>query len=153
MRKWGKRSQRVYDTLSPQVQKIMDRVLQEVADITLISGYRDLEEQNDLFDAGKSHLRYPNSKHNVIPSIAVDFQPYPYPRADNKLWGALGYIAGHAIAIAREEGLSLRWGGDWNRDGDLTNQKFDDLFHLEIYNENIAGIDSSPNGYHSVRDE
>jgi hypothetical protein len=52
-----------------------------------------------------------------------------------KLWGALGYIAGRAFAIAAEEGFRIRWGGDWNGDGDLTNQKFDDLFHLELVDE------------------
>jgi hypothetical protein len=54
------------------------------------------------------------------------------PTYEKKLWGALGHIAGRAFAIAHEEGFSIRWGGDWDGDGDLTNQKFDDLFHIEL---------------------
>ena len=132
MRKWGDRSLRVYRTLDPCLQRIMDRVLQEVADVSLVSGHRTPDEQNELFDRGATKVRWPDSKHNAIPSRAVDFQPYPYPANEPKLWGALGYIAGRAMAIAKEEGVTLRWGGDWNGDGDTTDQKFDDLFHLEI---------------------
>jgi hypothetical protein len=36
------------------------------------------------------------------------------------------------IEIGRQEGVTLRWGGDWNRNGDLTDNNFDDLFHMEI---------------------
>ena len=132
MRKWGRRSKEVYVTLDPTLQRVMDRVLSEVADISLTSGHRGQEEQDNLFDNNKTTVRWPSSKHNTIPSVAVDFQPHPYPSSEEKLWGALGYIAGRAMAIAKEEGIYLRWGGDWNQDGDLTNQSFDDLFHLEI---------------------
>lgn len=130
-RRWGSRSQEVYDTLSPDLQRIMDRVLHEVADISLTTGHRTEEEQDALYPKF-TRVKWPNSKHNTMPSVAVDFQPHPYPDNEPKLWGALGYIAGRAIAIAKEEGVCLRWGGDWNRDGDLTDQSFDDLFHLEI---------------------
>jgi hypothetical protein len=132
VRKWGSRSAAVRAGLHKKLKIIVDRILEEVADISLISGHRGEEEQNDLFRSGKSTLEYPQSKHNTYPSMAVDLQPYPYPKRDEKLWGALGYIAGHAMRIARDEGVTLRWGGDWNRNGDLTDQRFDDLFHLEI---------------------
>jgi len=144
MRTWGRRSKRVYDTLDPRLQVLVTRLRDEVADISLTSGTRDFMEQNALFEAGASTLRWPDSKHNKIPSIAVDLQPHPYPKYEPKLWGALGYLAGRAMAIAHEEGFAIRWGGDWNGDGDLTNQKFDDLFHLEIVDEEVdRSMDSS----------
>lgn len=132
MRTWSPRSQRVYDTLDPQLQVLVTRLRDEVGDISLVSGHRDIQEQNALFAAGASTKRWPDSKHNKSPSKAVDLQPYPYPDYEPKLWGALGYIAGRAFAIAAEEGFRIRWGGDWNSNGDLTDQKFDDLFHLEL---------------------
>jgi peptidoglycan L-alanyl-D-glutamate endopeptidase CwlK len=104
----------------------------EVTDISLVTGYRDRELQNTLQENGYSKVRYPNGKHNRKPSKAVDLQPYPYPDSEPKLWGALGYIAGRAHAIAQEEGFHIRWGGDWDGDGDLTDQQFDDLFHIEV---------------------
>lgn len=131
-RTWSSRSQEVYDELHPSLQRLVTRIRDEVTDISLTSGYRDEAEQNELFDLGASKLRYPDSKHNQYPSIAVDLAPYPYPRHEPKLWGALGYIAGSAFRIAAEEGLNIRWGGDWDRDGDLTDQNFDDLFHIEL---------------------
>ena len=131
-REWGERSAKVRATLSVDLKKVVDRILAEVADISLTSGHRGKEEQNGLFRDGKSTLEYPQSKHNRYPSIAVDFQPYPRPKRDVKLWAALAYVAGQAIAIGKEEGIEIRWGGDWNRNGDLTDNNFDDLFHLEI---------------------
>jgi hypothetical protein len=45
---------------------------------------------------------------------------------------ALGHIGGRLIEMARTDGIIIRWGGDWDRDGDVLDQDFDDLFHFEI---------------------
>lgn len=112
----------------------MDELLTWV-DVSLISGHRGQEEQDQLFAENKSKVRYPNSKHNTYPSLAVDLQPYPYPTQEKQLWGALGFIAGLATAIGEKHGVRLRWGGDWNMNGSLVDNKFNDLFHLEIIDE------------------
>jgi len=135
MRSWGNKSHKVYHTLDPRLQAWCNRMLHEVTDISLLYGYRDRELQQTMFEAGNSKLRYPDSKHNHKPSLAVDLQPYPRPLHDNKLWGALGYLAGRGEKIAAELGITLRWGGDWDRDGDLTDQDFDDLFHWELVDD------------------
>lgn len=132
MRKWSARSQRVLDELDLRLQLVMNRVLQEVADISLIEGHRNESRQNYLFEAGFSKVKYPDGKHNSFPSVAVDFQPYPYPRDEKVLWASLAYIAGAAIQIAKQEGITLRWGGDWNQNGKVSDESFHDLFHLEL---------------------
>jgi hypothetical protein len=132
VRVWGERSLAVYATLDPRLQKYCDKALQEVADISLTCGHRGQREQNEKFYSNNSKVQWPNSKHNSLPSLAVDLQPYPYPRNDLKLHAALGYIAGRIIQMAAEDGVTIRWGGDWDKDGDVTDQSFDDLFHLEI---------------------
>lgn len=132
MRSWGTKSTKVYDTIDPRLQDIMDYVLHNVADVSLLYGHRNEALQHHLFVTGKSQLDWPDSWHNLQPSRAVDFQPYPRPEREVKLWAGLAYVAGRAIEYARTHGWTLRWGGDWNRDGDLTNQDFDDLFHLEL---------------------
>lgn len=147
-RKWGPKSQKVRETLDPRLQNIVDFVLVTIADISLISGQRGETEQNEAFESGASTLRFPHSKHNRLPkSYAVDLQPYPMPnihavddkkrhKAEKKLWASLAYIAGAARVYAFANGIRLVWGGDWDGDGDLTDQKFDDLFHLELgFNE------------------
>jgi len=131
-RKWGEQSLAVYETLDSRLQHYLDRALREVADISLVSGHRGQKEQNEAFDSGHSKVRWPDGNHNKLPSLAVDLQPYPYPRSTLKLHAALGYIAGRIIQRAAEDGITIRWGGDWDKDGDTTDQKFDDLFHLEI---------------------
>ena len=132
MRRWSERSQKALNSLHPDLQWLMNEVLHEVADISLIQGYRGKEAQNEAYRTGRSKLQYPNGNHNKFPSMAVDSQPYPYPEAKEKLWAALAYVAGRAIEIGKQRGLQVRWGGDWNQNGDLTDQRFDDLFHLEI---------------------
>jgi peptidoglycan LD-endopeptidase CwlK len=132
--KWSERSKNIRETLDPRLQEIVDAIL-EYMDISLVYGHRGQAEQNRLYDEGKSKLRWPKSKHNSFPSKAVDIQPYPYPENEVELWAALGFMAGLAIRIADEHGIKLRWGGDWDMDGDVTDNNFDDLFHLEIVGE------------------
>ena len=130
-RSWSNRSKAQYDTLHPDLQWILDTILEEVADISIIEGYRNEERQNSLYP-DFTQLKYPNGKHNKYPSIAVDIQPYPVPERREKLWAALAYIAASAIQIGKRRGIVVRWGGDWDSDGDLTDQNFDDLYHLEL---------------------
>jgi len=111
---------------------VMNFILNEVADVSLISGHRGELEQNELVDLGRSQVRYPNSKHNAYPSRAVDFTPYPYPTTDLDLYAGLAYVAGAAKVFASSHGFNIRWGGDWNENGSVVDNNFDDLFHLEI---------------------
>lgn len=135
VRRWSQKSLVIRATLDRKLQRICDRLLSEVHDISLISGHRSEKEQNKLFKEGKSHLQYPASKHNAYPSKAVDLQPWPYAEDEKKLWETFGYIAGHAMRIAEEEGITLRWGGDWSMTGELHKNQFEDLFHFEIIDD------------------
>lgn len=71
---------------------------------------------------GFSKLKYPNSKHNKTPSIAVDIIPYPFMGWDNtgdfKLLSDI--IKRHAKALD----IKIRWGGDW--------VNFVDMPHFEL---------------------
>lgn len=155
MRKWGKRSAAVLQELDPRWHIVLERVLHEVADIALICGHRGQKEQNEAYDMGFSKVRWPHGKHNRFPSYAVDLQPSPMPTTEYKTIQALGYIAGSLVQIAKQEGLTVRWGGDWDRDGDVLDQNFDDLFHFEIVetaHEKDAGDHSSAAGDSSDSD-
>lgn len=145
MRKWSGKSKKVYDELDPRLQDVMDYILQNVADISLLCGHRNQRTQNEYYYAipQVSKVPWPESKHNSLPAKAVDFQPYPYPARPEKLWASLAYIAGSAKEYAKSRGYELRWGGDWDGDGDLTDQNFDDLFHLELKETSDAATDDS----------
>lgn len=129
---WGPRSKAVYDTLDPRLQSICNQILQEYADISLICGHRNQVDQDKAFADGKSQKKWPDGNHNKSPSLAVDLQPHPVPEQETKLRVALGYIAGVAIVLAKNQHVKLRWGGDWNMNGSVTDNSFDDLYHLEI---------------------
>ena len=129
-RRWSRKSRKVYNTLHFDLQIMVDELL-EYMDVSLIWGHRTEAEQNALYPKN-SKLQWPQSKHNSLPSLAVDIQPYPYPTTENDLRAGLGYMAGLCIGIASVNGFQIRWGGDWNRNGDVTDNGFDDLFHLEL---------------------
>lgn len=145
-REWGARSTEVFLTLDPRLQLIMNFVLNVISDLSLLEGHRKEEDQNEYYRLGTSQVRWPDGAHNSLPSRAVDFQPYPMPNinatdpakrqlAEKKLWGTLGLIAGAAKTFALANGFRIRWGGDWNGNGNLTDQTFDDLFHIELVDD------------------
>jgi hypothetical protein len=132
--------------LDVRLQTIVDELLQWV-DVSLISGHRGQEEQDEYYRTDRSKVRYPNSKHNSYPSLAVDLQPYPYPENEHDLRAALGYIAGLSMMIAHKYGWKLRWGGDWDSNGSVVDNGFDDLYHLELVDaeaNDAGGCGDSP---------
>ena len=67
MPKFGKRSLERLETCCVELQNILHEVI-KVYDISVLEGFRDEERQNQLFDEGKSKLRFPDGKHNKNPS-------------------------------------------------------------------------------------
>lgn len=41
-------------------------------------------------------------------------------------------MAGVILTVAQKLKIKLRWGGDWDGDGDRLNNSFDDLAHFEL---------------------
>jgi len=114
-------------TCDSRLQRLFSAVVEEF-DCTIIQGNRSKEEQDEYFfgTPQRSKVQWPNSKHNNSPSLAVDVAPYVKGR------GIFYYFAGYVMATAKEMGINLRFGGDWDRDYDLSDQTFDDLPHFEI---------------------
>lgn len=100
-----------------------------VVDFSIISGHRGQEEQDRYVRQGVSKTPYPKSKHNSTPSRAFDFVPYPIDWNDHKQFI---FVAGIILGIGKEMGIDLRWGGDWDRDGSLRNNGFNDYGHIEL---------------------
>mgnify|MGYP005848532571 CR=1 FL=1 len=101
----------------------------EIMDCTILAGHRGQAEQDALFAAGRSQLKFPSSKHNSTPSKAVDVAPYPID------WGnrdRFNLFAGIVLGVASEKKIGIRWGGDWDGDTDTRDNRFDDLVHFEL---------------------
>ena len=59
-------------------------------------------------------MRWPNSKHNTYPSIAVDVMPYPIDWNDkNRVTTFYEFVKKKADGL----GIKVRWGADWDMDG------------------------------------
>ena len=84
------------------------------------------------FLRGNSKVQFPNSKHNSLPSLAVDAAPYPIDWNDKKRFAL---FAGFVLGIAATKGIRLRWGGDWNMNYITLDNRFDDLPHFELVQE------------------
>lgn len=122
------------------LQLIFNEVIQ-YQDCSIFCGHREEVEQNKAFDAGLSEKRYPDSKHNRLPSMAVDAGPY-FIELGNTDWDdmlAFAQFAGRVKQCAEylfSRGLithRIRWGGDWDSDGRTRDHKFLDAPHFELY--------------------
>ena len=121
-------SQAKLDTCDKRLQKIFQEVVKHY-DCTVIEGHRSEEKQNEYYRTGKSKVRYPSGKHNSTPSLAVDVAPCPIDWGDVRRFD---HFAGFVQAVALSQGVTLRWGGDWNMNLDFKDQTFNDLPHFEI---------------------
>lgn len=117
----------------PRLQNVFGEVIKHF-DCIVLCGHRSQREQNAAYRAGTSKLRYPQSKHNKKPSMAVDVAPFER-HALAVDWSdreRMTFFAGQVIATARSMGINLRWGGDWDRDTKVKDNTFDDLVHFEL---------------------
>jgi len=121
-------------TCHQDLQTIFNYVIQSF-DCTIICGERTKESQNDAYDDGFSKVRYPKSKHNSHPSMAVDAIPWPIE------WGNLkrmkyfaGYVMGIAETLKRYGAIThdLITGLDWDDDTILKDTTFVDHPHFQL---------------------
>lgn len=122
-------------TCERDLQTIMQEAI-KIVDFSIVYGHRTAEEQAELFAKGRTKkgniVTYcdgteKKSRHNYLPSKAVDLVPYPEGWQDEKRFY---YVAGVVMTIADrlwKEGKiekRLQWGGNW--------KKFKDYPHFQI---------------------
>ena len=128
MPRFGRKSRANLSTCDQQLQDLFNEVIKHV-DCSVLEGHRDKEGQNKAYDEGKSKVRFPDGRHNSSPSRAVDVTPYPV-RWDDRERQTL--FAGFVLGLARGMGINLRWGGDWDQDFEVADNRFDDFPHFEV---------------------
>ena len=131
MPKFSKKSKEKLETCDDNLIELFNEVI-NTYDCTIIIGHRTKEEQDEAFRTGKSKLKFPHSKHNEEPSMAVDVAPCPIDWKNTKRFY---HFAGYVQGIAEKLGIPIRWGGDWDSDRDLDDQNFMDLVHFELKDE------------------
>jgi peptidoglycan L-alanyl-D-glutamate endopeptidase CwlK len=137
-----------------ELQVVLTDAIKAV-DFSVICGFRSKEEQDKAVAAGNSKVKFPNSKHNKSPSEAFDIYPYSKkfgllldtPAVITKIMEKTGkskvdavryileefmILAGVIKGVAASNRVPIRWGGDWDSDGDRLDQSFNDLAHFEL---------------------
>jgi len=135
--------QRLYTCRQPLIL-LFETVVQHW-DCAVLCGHRTMEEQNAL-PREVSKVRWPNSAHNKLPSIAVDVVPWRCWGLDrpNVVWpdyrtktyskdlAEWYYFSGFVLGVAAQMGIKIRHGADWNMNRRVNDQTFDDLPHFEL---------------------
>lgn len=131
---WGVTSLGRLSTCHPILQELFRRVLERddlQRDLTVVCGHRSKDAQIAAFQSGNSKVSWPNSKHNRVPSLAVDVAPLLAGGGVSWDWEDYNLIAPcvkdeweKMTEEGRTEGWTLSWGGDW--------KKFKDGPHWEL---------------------
>lgn len=136
--KFGPESERCLGTCHQDLQRVIRLVMSwQVVDFSVIEGHRSTERQQMLFREGRSKIDgvIKKGKHNYIPSYAGDLMPFPRVINGVNVWKderRFTILAGLMYAAAAELHITLRWGGDWDSDGNANDQSFHDLPHYEV---------------------
>ena len=112
------------DTCDTRIRRVFERAIKIVpasSDFTILCGHRGEKDQNLAFEAGNSKLKWPNSKHNTSPSLAIDVVPFPIDWANIERFYKL---ATYVFKAAQMEDVPIEWGGHWFR--------FKDYPHWEL---------------------
>ena len=124
MYKFGKRSRERLKGVDAKLVNVLNELI-KMMDITIIEGLRSAERQKELLAKGATKVKY--SKH--MEGKAVDIAPYPI---DWENRDGFYYMGGMVRGIAKQLNIDIRFGGDWDSDGDTKDNNFDDLVHIEL---------------------
>ncbi len=147
MPSFGTKSLDELSTANMLLQNLFNVVIQ-YANCSILFGNRPQTLQFELFKKGRqlssegvwvitdkaSVVTYKDgyeklSMHNYTPSKAVDAVSYPIDWEDRD---QAYYFAGIVKGIAIMMGINIRWGGDFNRNGQVGDESFKDLYHFEL---------------------
>lgn len=143
----SKRSLAVYNTLDAGCKRVIDRALHYV-DFSLIGGVRPIAEQEKTYaigrtvDVGKpvvTNAKPGESTHTPNElglSIAWDAIPCPFKGWDDR--EAFAYLAAIFIMCGEIEGVPIRWGNDWDRDGKMVSRDPDESFEDRPHYERVV---------------
>ena len=136
-------------TCDPYIQKVLNiAISRSQIDFGIAQGKRSVEDQKKYFNEGKSKVNPDNYSKEELPlkgkhitddvyTLAGAVDIYAYISGKGASWDEnhLCYIAGVIMSIDAELENKLRWGGNWDMDGEIvSDQGFDDLPHFEMKN-------------------
>lgn len=141
MPKFSKKSQALLNQVHPDLQLVLTCAIKYIDFTVLDSTIRTKEQQAQYVKEGKSktmdskHLKKYLPEYEKEYSLAVDIAPYPIDWNDRERFCLMaGYILGIA-KVLKSEGMihkDIRWGGDWNSNNEMKDERFSDCPHFEV---------------------
>lgn len=127
----GAESRKQRDTCHPELIRLIDWSI-KIVDFSVLEGHRGEAAQNADYAKGVSKLRWPKGRHNRKPSDAFDFAPFPIDWSNKATaLGRFMLVGGVMLAGAKELGIQIRFGWDWNGNLDPRDETFLDWGHVE----------------------
>lgn len=139
MYKFSEQSIRNLEGVHPALAHVVQAaLLTNIMDFRVAEGVRTIERQHELFKRGATKTM--NSKHLIQPDgagHAVDLYPYPIDMnlVNNGAWKEIirfGVLAGIIKQCAKDAGIVVTWGCDFDNDGQTLDQTFMDAPHFQI---------------------
>lgn len=131
MSKFSARSLNNLTGVHPKLRKVLEAAIEETpVDFTITEGVRTVDRQRELYAQGRTkpgaivtNADGVTKKSNHQPKSdgyghAVDLYPYAEGSvqvAHPKTVEWLTQIADHIKSVARSQGVTVEWGGDWTR--------------------------------------
>ena len=126
MPRFSERSKSTLHTVHPDLIRLFEHaVLQFDCSVLNEGGYRTQDQQFALVKKGVSKTMA--SKH--LEGRAIDVAPWPIAWGDTERFY---YFGGYIRGLAEKLAINIRWGGDWDDDGNIRDQSFNDLVHFEL---------------------
>lgn len=135
----SEKSRRNLNGVHPYLVSVVKGVVDlQVMDFSVNEGVRSVEKQRENIRKGVSKTM--NSKHLVQPdgfAHAVDLYPYPVNmeavnKGNAREIARFGLLAGLMISVGRAKGIVIKWGYDWDMDGQTLDHNFSDGPHFEL---------------------
>ena len=113
----------------PLLQKLMNEAIKKTS-FMILDSQRGRAAQELAFKQKRTKVHFGNSAHNWSPAIALDVVPLPVDWKNTKAFVALSEVI---LPLAKELGIPVRWGGDWNMNGKTSDESFVDMPHYELH--------------------
>lgn len=129
MYRYSNKSKYILSTCDTRLQQLFNEVIKHV-DCTILSGHRNKNEQRLLYIMGRSTHQWPDSKHNTLPSLAIDASWYTNNKPQFNMKDAL-FFSGIVFGISKTLNIPIRCGSLWDNKT-VSDNSFIDAFHFEL---------------------
>lgn len=129
------RSKKKLMDVHPNLVKIVELAIEKYAknDFTVVEGQRNLEKQKENYVKGVSKtLKSKHLQQSDGYSHAVDLAPLINGQIPWNNKAKFKELANAMFEASKELNIKIRWGGDWNQNGDSNDEKFYDGPHFEL---------------------